>query len=195
MMMDQARRAALQEIQTQRNELLAGKNKIPLDDTEELIWDIQAQQQALLLSSPDSDTTELFQKVVTHVGNHKDLMDYVGIDFHQTMFENMDESKKVRLAFDIEEAHALSISLTEELKQRIIANRWEQEILVLIKDEHSLFTIKDINHAHLYMALLTNLETLAEVGALFGIHLLMEVTTDTPENESRKGFKQILVSS
>jgi hypothetical protein len=191
--MDELRSAALKKTQEERPKTLA-PHPILLDESgdETRTWDISNEEQTLIVKSSDTTLTSVFENVVTHVMKYNDLVDYVAIDINGTMFEQMDEDKTERTACNITEAWALSSYLVAELKQRVSTERWEQELLVLIKDGDTLFTIKNVDEADLYMELLENLQAIIVAGALFGIKVLMEVKEEPAATEN-SDFKNIIV--
>jgi hypothetical protein len=189
-MIEQLRRAAQKKAKERQIKPLAS-HPIILDDSgdEPKIWDIAKEEQTLLLTAPDSDSASVFGNIAAHVEKNSKLVDFVGIDLKGRMFADADEFKTERTAVDIDEAHALSIQLLQELSRRVLKETWEQQLLILIKDGETLFTMSDPDKANLYYELLTNLQAVIVSGSMFGMKVLMEVDAATVTEASSKDFK------
>jgi hypothetical protein len=176
---DIIRQAVLKKTQD-RQRGPVGSHPIILDESGEVVWDILKEEQTLLMDADKSVIPSVFDKITAHVEQHGDVADYACFDFNGTMHTTLSEFKDERTARNIEEARDLSILLLEELGRRVRKEEWEHEILLLIKDGSSLFTIKDVSKSSLYMDLLTNMEAIITAGAMYGIKVFMEV--DEPFN-------------
>lgn len=187
-MIEQLRNAAKKKASEPRTKPLRSHRIILTGDNEKLeIWDIVKEEQTLLLT-PSADSAPVFERIVAHVRQHNDFADCVVIDLKGRMNTDADEFETERTAVDIEEAYALSIQLLNELGKRVRTEEWEQQLLILIKDGDSLFTLDDPNKANLYYDLLTNMQAIIVAGAMFGMKVLMEVDAATVTVASSKDF-------
>jgi hypothetical protein len=188
-MIEQLRNAAKNKANEPRTKPL-GTHRIILTGHNEKLksWDIVREEQTLLLTSSNTDSAPVFERITAHVRHHNDFADFVAIDLKGRINADADEFETERTAVDIEEAHALSIHLLKELGNRAREEAWEQNLLILIKDGNSLFTLENPDKANLYYELLTNLQAVIVAGAMFGMKVLMEVDAATVTEASTKDF-------
>jgi hypothetical protein len=154
---------------------------IPLGlvDNNEIVWDIDLNAEIPLAAPNSTVTKEMYKQIVTHVGNYPQELDFCAIDLPGTMFEDSDDNAD-RVAQNIHEAVALSNLLQNELEERIDGKTGPQ-LIILLNNWNTLFKIKDVEQAQLYMELWTSLQTVIRNGGAYGINTLMQVPSTIPE--------------
>lgn len=150
-----------------------------LVDDNEIIWDINWNTEIPLAAPNSTVAKEMYRKVVTHVSNYPEQLDYCAIDLTGTMFDDSANNAD-RVAQNIKEAVALSDLLENELEERIDGKIGPQLIL-LLNNWNNLFKIKDVEQAQLYMELWTSLQKVIKNGGTYGINTLMQVPSTIPE--------------
>lgn len=145
----------------------------------EIIWDINQNTETPLAAPNHTVAKEMFRKVITHVQNHSEELDYCAIDLAGTMFDDNDNNAD-RVAQTIHEAVELSNLLENELEERIDGKTGPQ-LIILLNNWNNLFKIKDVEQAQLYMELWTSLQKVIKNGGAYGINTLMQVPSTIPE--------------
>lgn len=148
-------------------------------ENQEIIWDIDQNTEIPLAAPNNTVAQRIYRKVVTHVQNHPAELDYCAIDLTGTMFDDKD-SNADRVAQNIHEAVELSNLLQNELEERIDGKTGPQ-LIILLNNWNTLFKIKDVEQAQLYMELWTSLQTVIRNGGAYGINTLMQVPSTIPE--------------
>lgn len=154
---------------------------IPLGlvDGNEIIWDINRNTEVPLAAPNSTVAKEIYRKVVTHVSNYPEELDYCAIDLTGTMFDDSDNNAD-RVAQNLDEAVALSNLLQNELEERIDGKTGPQ-LIILLNNWNNLFKIKDVEQAQLYMELWSSLQKVIRNGGAYGINTLMQVPSTIPD--------------
>lgn len=150
-----------------------------LVEDKEIIWDINWNTEIPLAAPNNTVAKEIYRKVVTHVRNHPEELDYCAIDLTGTMFDASDDNAD-RVAQNIHEAVELSNLLENELEERIDGKTGPQ-LIILLNNWNNLFKIKDVEQAQLYMELWSSLQKVIKNGGGYGINTLMQVPSTIPE--------------
>jgi hypothetical protein len=148
-------------------------------ENNEIIWDINWNTE-IPLAAPNSTVAKaMYRKVVAHVTNYPEELDYCAIDLPGTMFDDNDNNAD-RVAQNLDEAVALSTLLQTELEERIDGKTGPQ-LIILLNNWNNLFKIKDVEQAQLYMELWSSLQKVIRNGGAYGINTLMQVPSTDPD--------------
>lgn len=150
-----------------------------LVEDKEIIWDINWNTEIPLAAPNSTVTKEMCRKVVAHVGNYPEELDYCAFDLPGTMFDSSDNNAD-HVAQTLNEAVALSLLLHKELEDRIEGKTGPQ-LIILLNDWNNLFKVKDVEQAQLYMELWSSLQKVIQNGGAYGINTLMQVPSTIPD--------------